>query len=88
MAYDVVTTEEFDKQVLKKHRDKKDQLKSVRSKLELFPDKYGKPLRGRLSGTWQIRLGSSFRIWYEINEDEKKVILKSIYHKKEAERRY
>lgn len=88
MRYEVETTESFDKEFKKKHKDKTDYLESVISKLEKYPDKYGKPLRGRLHGTWQIRLGDKFRIWYEINEDRKKVTLKAVYHAKEAKKRY
>lgn len=88
MTYEVKTTESFVKQFKKKHKDKIEYLKSVVSKLEKYPDKYGKPLRGRLHGTWQIRLGDKFRIWYEINEKKKKVILKAVHHKKEAEEKY
>lgn len=88
MSYEVETTESFDKRFKKKHKDKREYLESVVSKLEKYPAKYGKPLRGRLHGTWQIRLGDKFRIWYEINKEEKKVILKAVHHKKEAEKRY
>ncbi|KXB01899.1 hypothetical protein AKJ44_01915 [candidate division MSBL1 archaeon SCGC-AAA261F17] len=51
MTYEVETTESFDKEFKKKHKDKRDYLKSIISKLEKYPDKYGKPLRGRLHGT-------------------------------------
>lgn len=49
---------------------------------------HGKPLRGNLHGLWQVRFGSSFRIWYEIREDEGTVVLRAIKHKKEAEQFY
>lgn len=88
MTYEVKTTESFDRKFKKKHKDKKDRLETVISKLEKYPDKYGKPLRGELHGIWQIRLGSNFRIWYEINEEEEEVVLKAVLHKKEAKRRY
>lgn len=78
--------------VLKKNskrdiKTKKDRLESIITKLEKHPDKYGKPLRGRLHGIWQIRMGP-FRIWYEINDAQKKVILRAVFHKKEAKDRY
>ena len=47
----------------------------------------GKPLRGKLHGLWQLRIGP-FRVWYEINEEQKKVILRAILHKDEAKKYY
>ncbi|MEM5802289.1 MAG: type II toxin-antitoxin system RelE/ParE family toxin [Candidatus Aenigmatarchaeota archaeon] len=86
MAYTVETTETFEKEFEKKHGDKVEWLKKVKKKLQQYPE-YGKPLRGKLHGIWQIRIGP-FRVWYEINHIEKKVILKAILHKDEAERYY
>ena len=86
MSYVVETTEAFEKEFAKKHRDKVDWLKKIKEKLKENPE-YGKPLRGRLHGLWQLRIGS-FRVWYEINHIAKKVILKAIYHKDEAVKHY
>jgi len=86
MAYTVLTTDTFYKEFKKKHRDKKTWLESIITKLEQYPQ-HGKPLRGKLHGTWQTRMGP-FRVWYEINDVEKKVILKAILHKDEAEKKY
>ena len=46
-----------------------------------------KPLRGNLHGLWQLRIGP-FRVWYEINEEQKKVTLRAILHKDEAKKYY
>jgi plasmid stabilization system protein ParE len=43
----------------------------------------GKPLRGKLHGLWQLRIGP-FRVWYEINEEQKKATLRAMLHKDEA----
>ncbi len=86
MAYTVEVTEPFEKEFEKKHRDKKEWLEQTKEKLEQDPE-LGKPLGGRLHGIWQLRIGP-FRVWYEINNNEKKVILKAILHKNEAEQRY
>ncbi|MDY6777571.1 MAG: type II toxin-antitoxin system RelE/ParE family toxin [Candidatus Nanohaloarchaea archaeon] len=86
--YTVVTTETFDKAMKKHHKNRKEELAAVKRKLEQYPAKYGKPLRGSLHGTWQIRFGDSFRIWYEIDEEEQTVTLKAVYHKDEARERY
>ena len=82
MVYKVETTETFETVFKKKHRDKVKWLKRIKEKLQQNPE-YGKPLRGRLHGIWQIRIGP-FRVWYEINCVEKKVILRAILHKDEA----
>ena len=86
MKYEVKTTETFDKIFKKKHRDKVEWLKKIKEKLSNRPES-GKPLRGRLHGIWQIRMGP-FRIWYEIDHVNRVVILKAILHKDEAIRRY
>lgn len=86
MVYTVETTETFEREFRKKHRDKINWLRKIKEKLQKYPEQ-GKPLRGRLHGLWQIRMGP-FRIWYEINDSEKKVILKFILHKDEAIEHY
>lgn len=86
MSYVVETTEDFDREFKKKHRDKIEWLKKIKEKLTTNPE-FGKPLKGRLHGIWQIRI-ESFRVWYEINDGEKRVILKVMLHKDEAEELY
>jgi mRNA interferase RelE/StbE len=86
MTYIVKTTETFERE-FKKKKIKRDNLEIIISKLEKYPEIYGKPLRGHLHGIWQIRMGK-FRVWYEINEENKEVILKAVFHKKEAEKFY
>ncbi|MBI2085619.1 MAG: type II toxin-antitoxin system RelE/ParE family toxin [Candidatus Aenigmarchaeota archaeon] len=82
MVYNIETTDTFEREFEKKHRDKVAWLKKIKDRLKENPE-YGKPLRSRLHGIWQIRIGP-FRVWYEINHVEKKVILKAILHKDEA----
>ena len=86
MSYTVYLTETFQKVFVKKHKDKKQWLIDTIQELEQNPQA-GKPLRGKLHGTWQLRIGP-FRVWYEINETEKKVILKAVLHKDEATKFY
>lgn len=86
MAYTVESTDTFEREFTKHHRDKKEWLKRMIERLEQDPE-FGKPLRGRLHGIWQLRI-DPFRIWYEIDDRNKKVKLKAILHKKEAERLY
>jgi len=86
MSYTVKSTEPFEKEFEKRHRDKKEWLENIKERLEEKPES-GKPLGGRLHGIWQLRIGP-FRIWYEINTIEKTVTLKAILHKNEAEKLY
>lgn len=86
MVYFVETTEEFER-AFKKHRGNRKQLESIISKLEQYPDKYGKPLGKRLHGMWQERMGP-FRIWYVIDEQNKRVRLITFKHKDEAKQSY
>ncbi len=86
MSYTVESTEAFEKEFSKNHRDKKEWLQHIAERLEQEPQS-GKPLRGKLHGLWQLRMGS-FRVWYEINEEEKKVTLRAILHKDEAKKFY
>jgi mRNA interferase RelE/StbE len=86
MTYTVDSTETFEKEFSKHHKDKKEWLQRTIERLEQNPE-FGKPLRGRLYGIWQLRM-DPFRVWYEIDDKNKKVTLKAILHKKEAERHY
>lgn len=84
--YAIETTETFEREFTKNHKDKIEWLKKIREKLQNAPED-GKPLRGRLHGIWQMRLGS-FRLWYEIDSIRKKVTLRALLHKDEAVKRY
>jgi len=86
VVYTIEITEDFEREFKKKHKDKAEWLEKIKEKLQKYPE-HGKPLKGRLSGIWQIRIGP-FRLWYEINDVEKKVILKVILHKDEAVKHY
>ncbi|MCY0851447.1 type II toxin-antitoxin system RelE family toxin [Thermoplasma acidophilum] len=86
MNYIVESTETFEREFFKNHKDKKEWLQHMIERLEQEPQS-GKPLRGKLHGLWQLRIGP-FRVWYEINERERKVILRAILHKDEAKKYY
>jgi mRNA interferase RelE/StbE len=47
----------------------KEWLQHMADRLEQGPQS-GKPLRGKLHGLWQLRIGP-FSVWYEINEEKK-----------------
>ena len=86
MVYSVETTETFDKE-FDKHKGNREQLESIKTKLSQYPDKYGKPLSGRLHGIWQERMGP-FRLWYVIDKGKKRVVLIAFKHKNQAEQMY
>ena len=52
-------------------------------KLKIAPDVYGKPLRGEMAGTWEIRFEKRWRILYKINYAEKTVTVTDFKHKDE-----
>lgn len=86
MSYKIELAETFAKEFSRNHKDKKEWLERMIERLEKDPQS-GKPLRGKLHGLWQLRTGP-FRIWYEINEEEKRVTLRAILHKDDAKKNY
>ena len=86
MSYKIELAESFAKEFSRKHKDKKEWLERMIERLEQEPQ-LGKPLRGNLHGLWQLRIGP-FRVWYEINTEEKRVTLRAILHKDDAMKYY
>ena len=86
MSYKIELAETFAKEFSRNHKDKKEWLERMIERLEKDPQS-GKPLRGKLHGLWQLRTGP-FRVWYEINEQEKRVTLRAILHKDDAKKNY
>ena len=58
MSYTVESTEAFKKESSRNHKDKKEWLQHMVKRLEKEPQ-LGKPLRGKLHGLWQLRIGLS-----------------------------
>ena len=56
MTYAIESTETFEKEFSKNHKDKKEWLQHIVDRLEQEPQ-FGKPLRGKLHGLWQLRIG-------------------------------
>lgn len=44
-------------------------VKSIRKKLTIDPEGYGKPLKGNLMGLWKLRVGQ-YRVVYDIKKDK------------------
>lgn len=49
------------------------------------PRKHGKPLKGKLSGTWRYRVGD-YRLFAEIYEDELLIYMFEVGHRREIYR--
>ncbi len=85
MTWTIVTKEEFEHQfrdLTKKDKPLAERLAKAILKLEENPY-LGKPLSYDLSGLRSLRVGK-YRILYEINENEKKVILRAVSHRKRS----
>ena len=85
MTWIIVTKDEFERQfrdLTRKDKPLAERLAKAILKLEDNPH-LGKPLSYDLSGLWSLRVGK-YRIIYEINENEKKVILRAVSHRKKS----
>jgi len=88
MSYEIIVAEEVEEKLNGKYRDRQEEFAGQIGKLNDFPDRYGKPLSGKLHGVWQLKFGKGDRIWYRIDDEENKVYVINLLSKKEAERRY
>ncbi|MFB6200016.1 MAG: type II toxin-antitoxin system RelE/ParE family toxin [Candidatus Nanohaloarchaea archaeon] len=88
MGYSVKLTETAKEKLEELDNSKQEEFASQIDKLEDFPKKYGKPLKGRLHGYWQLRFSQKYRIWYTVSDEDEKVVVEAIYHKDEAQKRY
>lgn len=85
MSYQVEIKESAEKEIKKLDNSKRQEIISQLDKLENFPKKHGKPLRGRLNGLWQLRSGD-FRIWYTVKDEI--VEVNAVKHKEDAKDYY
>lgn len=81
MSYEVRIKESAQGEIDSLDGSKRDEIIDQLEKLEDYPEKYGKPLRGSLSGLWQLRSGK-YRIWYTVEDDT--VIVRAVKHKEDA----
>lgn len=58
-------------------------VQAIEEKLTSHPEIYGKPLQYGHSGRWSLRVGS-YRVVYEIHNNEVKVLIITISHRKDA----
>lgn len=88
MSYDVLIPENVEEDLEDLDKTIRKDFASQIDKLESYPKKYGKPLKGRLHGYWQLRFSDKYRIWYTVDEDTGEVTVEAVKHKEEAEKRY
>jgi mRNA interferase RelE/StbE len=85
VTWRIVTKEEFERQfrdITKKDKPLAERLARAILKLEENPY-LGKPLSYDLSGLRSLRVGK-YRILYEIDENERKIILRAVSHRKKS----
>jgi len=84
MQYDIIIPEKIQR-IIDKKCDKhlKDRLFTKLLKLENTPRLYAKPLRVPLAGIWEIYFEKRWRILFEIDENEKVIIIVGFKHKDE-----
>jgi mRNA-degrading endonuclease RelE of RelBE toxin-antitoxin system len=86
--YEVRLTQTATEELEGLDNSKQEEFAAQIDKLEDFPKKYGKPLKGQLHGYWQLRFADKYRIWYTVDEDEGKVVVEAIKHKDDARKLY
>ena len=86
--YEVSLTQTATEEFEDLDNSKQEEFSTQIDKLEDFPKRYGKPLKGQLHGYWQLRFADKYRIWYTVDEDEKQVVVEAIKHKDEAREFY
>lgn len=81
MSYEIRITETVKKALKKWDSERRERFYSKVSKLEDYPMKFGKPLRGKLAGLWELYFENSFRILYEVDQNDDVVYIKEVRHK-------
>ncbi len=85
MAYEVIVPERVQTEVKKRLKDNEliNRFYKKLRKLEENPNVFGKPLRRPLAGIWEIYFERRWRVLFEINEQEKRVVVLAFKHKDE-----
>ncbi|CAG0964328.1 MAG: hypothetical protein MPEBLZ_02560 [Candidatus Methanoperedens nitroreducens] len=84
MPYEIIIPEKIQRIIDKKcDNHLKKRLYTKLLKLENAPQSYAKPLRVPLAGIWEIYFEKRWRVLFEINENEKMIIIVGFKHKDE-----
>lgn len=84
VPYEIIIPEKIQRIIDKKfdkHLKKRLFIKLL--KLENSPQSYAKPLRAPLAGIWEIYFEKRWRVLFEIDEDNKSIIVVGFKHKDE-----
>jgi len=84
MPYEIIIPDKIQR-IIDKKCDKhlKKRLFTKLLKLENSPKSHAKPLRVPLAGIWEIYFEKRWRLLFEINENEKEIIIVGFKHKDE-----
>ena len=84
MPYEIIIPEKIQRIIDKKcDNHLKKRLYTKLLKLENAPQSYAKPLRVPLAGIWEIYFEKRWRVLFEIDENEKMIIIVGFKHKDE-----
>ena len=84
MPYEIIIPEKIQRIIDKKcDNHLKKRLYTKLLKLGNAPQSYAKPLRVPLAGIWEIYFEKRWRVLFEINENEKMIIIVGFKHKDE-----
>ncbi|MCK5333550.1 MAG: type II toxin-antitoxin system RelE/ParE family toxin [Candidatus Aenigmarchaeota archaeon] len=84
MTYEILIPEKIEKILdTRLNKDLKKRLYKKMQKLKEMPQNYAKPLRHPLAGIWELYFEKSWRILFEINDEEKVVSVVGFKHKDE-----
>jgi mRNA-degrading endonuclease RelE of RelBE toxin-antitoxin system len=84
VPYEIIIPDKIQR-VIDKKCDKplKNRLFKKLLKLEISPQSYAKPLRAPLAGIWEIYFEKRWRVLFEIDDNNKSVIVVGFKHKDE-----
>lgn len=80
-VYEIDISDPCEKQFRKLNPEIQRRFHKKISSLTENPLAKGKPLRGELSGIWELYFEKSFRILYSVDNEKKRVLIESIKHK-------
>lgn len=83
LGYTVILSDTVKEELENWDRSRQERFSKKIKKLEEFPTRFGKPLRGSLAGIWELYFEGSFRILYSIDQKSEEVYVKEIRHKDE-----
>ncbi len=83
MPYDIIIPDKIQRIIDKKCDNHLKKRLFTNYKLENNPQSYAKPLRVPLAGIWEIYFEKRWRVLFEIDENNKSIIIVGFKHKDE-----